>query len=244
MNTMNTMRRGRGSAVAQQMLQAIYDGQWAVGDRLPNERQLGQELGVSRATLREAVRVLEADGVVEVRRGVTGGTFVVEPGPNRVGFQLASLLRFGQATPDHFQEFRMAFELENAYLAGLRATSENHERLERILDRLGDAVLRLDASWETFAELDMAFHEEIAAASQNPIRLAVMLGVHEAFREASLAKGEHDSPAWRLQQVEELADLAAAVAQGQPLRARRAMRGHLRSNASDNPSEQGTTRRA
>jgi GntR family transcriptional repressor for pyruvate dehydrogenase complex len=212
------------------MLRAIYDGEWAVGDRLPNERQLGQELGVSRATLREAIRMLEADGVVEVRRGVTGGTFVVEPTPSRVGFQLAALLRFGQATPEHFQEFRMAFELENAYWAGIRAGPDHHERLNRLIDRLGDAVLSLDVPWDTFADLDMAFHEEVAAASQNPIRLAVMLGVHEAFREASLAKGEQDSPAWRLQQLEELTDVAAAICQGQPLRARRAMRRHLRSN--------------
>jgi DNA-binding FadR family transcriptional regulator len=78
--------RRRGSdRVAEQIQNAVSAGTLAVGDRLPNERELGRLFGVSRATIREAVRQLETEGMVEVRRGVTGGTFVSQPNPGRLG---------------------------------------------------------------------------------------------------------------------------------------------------------------
>src|SRR5438105_1711206 len=63
---------------------AIAGGQLNAGDRLPNERELSAVFGVSRPTVREALRVLEGAGVISIRRGGSGGIFVAEPGPERV----------------------------------------------------------------------------------------------------------------------------------------------------------------
>jgi GntR family transcriptional repressor for pyruvate dehydrogenase complex len=222
-------RRGRSSEIALKLQRAIYDGTLKVGERLPNERDLGREFGVSRSTLREAIRLLEAQGVVEVRRGVTGGTFVIEPKPDRVGFGLAALIRFGQATPQDFAEFRRDFEPETARLAALRITADQRDRIRAVVEALRDAV---DPRWpwERFMELDIALHEEIANASHNPIRVAVMLGVHEAFRQTSMSISRFDTPTWRAEQFEQLAMLADAILQRKPALAKRLMMQHVDSN--------------
>jgi GntR family transcriptional repressor for pyruvate dehydrogenase complex len=223
------VRRGRGSEVALAIQRAIHEGRLKVGERLPNERQLGQEFGVSRSTLREAIRMLEAEGVVEVRRGVTGGTFVVEPGADQVGFRLAALIRFGQAGPQDFAEFRLAFEPETARLAAIRITAEQSAELLALTEEIGNTVHH-DMTWGEFTELDIRFHELVAVASQNPIRVAVMLGVHEAFRQTSLSISRFDNAAWRQAQHQQLSALATAIVRHRSTIARRLMKEHLESN--------------
>jgi GntR family transcriptional repressor for pyruvate dehydrogenase complex len=227
--TRPSTRRGRSSEIALEIQRAIYDGKLAVGQRLPNERELGREFGVSRSTLREAIRLLEAQGVVEVRRGVTGGTYVIEPGADRVGFGLAALIRFGQATTQDFAEFRRAFEPETARLAALRITAEQRGRILAVVEALRDAT---DPRWpwERFMELDIALHEEIANASHNPIRVAVMLGVHEAFRQTSMAISRFDNPAWRAEQFRQLELLADAIVSRKAALAKRLMMQHVDGN--------------
>src|SRR4051794_17874559 len=84
---------GRISAVIiDQIRQLIHSGQLATGARLPSERDLCVQFGVSRVTVREALRVLEANGLVEIRVGARGGAFVTAPTSDRVGAGLTDLL--------------------------------------------------------------------------------------------------------------------------------------------------------
>jgi GntR family transcriptional repressor for pyruvate dehydrogenase complex len=223
------VRKGRGSEVALALQRAIYDGQWTVGQRLPNERELGRTFGVSRSTVREAIRLLEAQGVIQVRRGVTGGSFIVEPTAEQVGFGLAALIRFGQAKPQDFAEFRRSFEPETARLAATRARPEHVEQLRAIVSRL-EAAVDPTVSWEHFLELDIAFHEAVATASQNVIRVAVMLAVHGAFRQSSLVISRYDSRDWRQEQVGQLQAIAEAIAEHRATDAEQAMVLHLSRN--------------
>ncbi len=99
-----------------QIRDAIASGGIAPGERLPSERDLGVAFGVSRTTLREALRALEAQGVIEIRTGSRGGAFVAEPSSELVAAALGALLRFRSATARELAEFRVPFEAENAGL--------------------------------------------------------------------------------------------------------------------------------
>lgn len=229
-NLFRAVQSGRSSNnIALQIQQAIYQGRLEVGQRLPNERQLGELFGVSRSTLREAIRVLETEGIVEVRRGTTGGTFVTQPTVDRIGFALAALIRFQQAVPEHFVEFRLTFEPESARLAAARATAEQRDRIVE----LAEACCACEdpaTPWDAYISADIAFHTEVANATGNPIRNAVMLAVHEAFRRSSLSISQHDSLQWRRQRTAEVREIAQAIHDRKPSLAQRRMKQHLLAN--------------
>ncbi len=223
---------GRGSnAVALQIQQAILSGAIRIGERLPKERDLGQFFGVSRATLREALRILEASGLIEVKRGAAGGIFACSPPVDRTGAALSALIQFGNATTQHFTEFRLSFEMESAELAARRATSHAVARLMETVANLVEVANRPGVPWATYMDLDIAFHQDLAAASGNPIREAVMLALNGAFRQSVLMVSSHDTLEWRSAQASELLRVAQAVHQRRPKVARRLIEQHIRESA-------------
>lgn len=227
----NEVRPIRGfEDIAAQIQQAIYSGQLKSGDKLPNERELVSLFGVSRPTLREAIRLLEAEGIVEVRRGVNGGTYVAEPKPDQVGRALETLIRFRGVTVGELAEFRENFESETAYLAAERATPEQIDRLLEIAERVTALANDPATPWPRLVDLDIAFHEEVAYASQNQIRVAIMLSIHGLLHKASLFVGKIDSLSWRLQQAADLTAIARAISHRQPRSARKAMKVHVLRN--------------
>ena len=125
--------------IVDQIRDAISSGGIAPGERLPSERDLGATFGVSRTTLREALRALEAQGVLEIRTGSRGGAFVAEPSSELVAGALGNLLRFRSATARELAEFRVPFEAENAAWAARRADPSALAELEHIV---GDVVMR------------------------------------------------------------------------------------------------------
>ncbi len=213
-----------------QIQESIFKGNLKPGDRLPNERELGGIFGVSRPTLREAIRSLEAAGYVEVRRGTNGGTFITEPKAEQVGESLSALIRFRGATAQELAEFRLSFESETAYWAAKRATEENKQRLREILEKLEEVVRGKQAPWDVFVDLDLAFHEQLAHAAQNQIRVAVMLAIHDVLKKSELAIGVVDDQDWREQQLADLKEIAEAVDQHRADEAKQLMRDHVERN--------------
>ncbi|MDQ0418141.1 GntR family transcriptional repressor for pyruvate dehydrogenase complex [Croceifilum oryzae] len=227
------VRPGRGfEDIAMQIKEAILQGHLKDGDRLPNERELGSLFGVSRPTVREAIRSLEAIGVVEVRRGVYGGIFVAEPKPDHVGKALAALLRFRGATISELVEFRQTFEAETAYWAAQRATTQQIEQLVTIANKLMEVAHSSQVPWEKFIELDLAFHEEVAQASHNQIRVAIMLAIHGVLRKTSLMLEKVDDVAWREQQASDLIEIAEAIREKKAELAQERMSNHIERNIS------------
>lgn len=223
---------GRSSDhIAEQISQAVYSGQLSVGDKLPNERELGQLFGVSRSTLREAIRILEAEGMVAVQRGTTGGTFVSAPEASKAGFGLAALIRFHEATPEDFAEIRYSFESESAGLAARRATDQQIAELGEIVEAAAAVARDSESDWAQFVDWDLAFHQKLAEATGNSIRVAIMLAVHHAFRQTSLALSRHDAE-WRQEQAEQLRAICDAVRNRQAPLARKLMRAHVLANLS------------
>ena len=214
--------------VVEQIRNAVIEGKIQKGDRLPNERELCGIFGISRSTLREGIRALEALGVVEVRPGAGGGTFAAEPRGDQVGAALESLIRFSGATARDLWEFRVSFEGETAFWAAARATTEDVAALDEIVDEwkvldAGDKV-----AWPVFAEVDVRFHDTVAQASHNQVRLAIMLGLSQAIFRASSALEPYVDRRMRNTIGKELAAITDAVRDHDQKRARSRMRTHVR----------------
>jgi GntR family transcriptional repressor for pyruvate dehydrogenase complex len=167
-----------------QVRDAVAEGRLRPGERLPSERALAETFGVSRATLREALRSLEALGVVEIRRGASGGAFAAEPDEQLLGDALGTLLAFRGATARDLAEFRLAFEADNARWAVRNATAEDRAAFARLAEEAAAASSAEPPDSQVIGTVDMAWHEAMTRATHNPIRIGIMLGIHTAMRRA------------------------------------------------------------
>jgi DNA-binding FadR family transcriptional regulator len=140
--------------VAEQIRRAIYFGKYMVSSKLPPERVLAQQLGVSRTTLREALRILETQGFLESRRGVTGGLIVHLP--------LEETERLKRRWRDHLDIFEEMLELRLIVECAVRRTEEDLTRLRQALD-----AMHLAEGLPQFRAADHAFHLAIADAARN-----------------------------------------------------------------------------
>lgn len=160
--------------IVEQIRLLMRQGQLKPGDRLPAERDLCERFGVSRVTVREALRMLESSGLVEIRVGARGGAFVTVPTSDRVGKGLADLLSLSIVSAGDVTEVRLILEVGLIPLVCERATEEDLDDLERICAR-SQAALR---AGEYTMELSAEFHARVAQATHNP---AVAMLV-ESFR--------------------------------------------------------------
>ena len=127
--------------IVEQIRLLMRQGQLKPGDRLPPERDLCARFGVSRVTVREALRMLESAGLVEIRVGARGGAFVTAPSSNRVGEGLADLLTLSVISAANVTEVRLILEVGIVPLVCERATEDDLAELEKICER-SEAALR------------------------------------------------------------------------------------------------------
>ena len=163
--------------------QIVVEGQLKPGDKLPNEVELSRQLGVSRTTLREAIRDLTVQGVLEVRRGK--GTFVSSRVEEIEDFGFDRLGRMKGQLRDLF-ELRSIFEPKAAALACRRATEKE---LTDILDK-GRAVERCIRAGQDRTRDDRAFHTAIVRAAHNEF-MARLLPIINRAVEWAISAGEH-----------------------------------------------------
>jgi DNA-binding FadR family transcriptional regulator len=166
----------------------VVDGQLKEGDFLPNEAELMAHFGVSRPTLREAVRVLESERLVEVRRGSRTGARVRVPGPEIVARPAGLLLELSGATIADVLVARAGIEPMAVRLLAESATSEALDELEEMLAR------DVPAGWESgrLAEATGEFSRRMVEMSGNAT-LTIMAGMlHEiTVRHTAFAINEH-----------------------------------------------------
>lgn len=198
------------------------------GQRLPAERALAGELGVSRSRLREAMQQLISRGVVVSRQG--GGTFVAQnPVESPLAAALSPLEALAGGEAGYWRdvmEIRKALEPEAAFHAALRASGMDKARLEAALN----AVSGLDSAGpQQQAEADAAFHLAIAEASHNAVLAQVMAGLLGLMR---LSIAESLRQLFRLPRTAERLEeqhraIFAAICAGEPEAARAAVAAHL-----------------
>ena len=146
--------------VVDQLRRAIHNGSFVPGDKFPPERELSKQLGVSRASVREAIRVLEGEGYVETRRGANGGIIVLDRGQTED--RLAEVIRAKLPEIEQAIDFRLAIECSAARLAAMRRTDDDLDSL-----RAAFAIMAEGRETQRFRAADSAFHQGIARAAQN-----------------------------------------------------------------------------
>ncbi|GAA4115785.1 FadR/GntR family transcriptional regulator [Aminobacter aganoensis] len=189
----------------------IVSGRWSVGERIPNEAALAELLTVSRGTVREAVRALVSQGLLETRQG--SGTYVrstVDPS--------AALHRMKRAGLRDQWEARTALDVEAARLAALRHTPADVMKMRRLLEERGTQV---DGGYEAFIRRDIAFHKSVVEASGNKAMIELYDFFTGAIAETIQATLGGDLPEPDGPAHEAIVD---AVASGDPDRAAAAIR--------------------
>jgi len=170
------VRQSRASGeIVTQIERAIFGGDLSAGDRLQSERELAEQFGVSRITVRDALRVLEARGLIRVKVGAMGGAFVADANTDRVAESISTLIRLKRMTLSELAEARKVVEAATAELAAQRADAAAVSRLQQNVDR-ARPLLREPI---THADASMDFHVELARAARNEVLEATV----EAYRE-------------------------------------------------------------
>ncbi|VTU36522.1 Putative L-lactate dehydrogenase operon regulatory protein [Variovorax sp. PBS-H4] len=178
--------------VAAQLRRIISEGKLKPGDKLPPERELAALYGVSRNTMREALRALELSGLIELRLGATGGAFVLEGSSNAVVNGMRDLYFLGAITPEHLTDARISISAAVIRMAVERITDDEIDGLEENVA----AAARAHASGDFAARTayHQAFHMLLAKATRNPILIAAMEGVMEITRQFVKAIGPQEWP--------------------------------------------------
>jgi GntR family transcriptional repressor for pyruvate dehydrogenase complex len=162
--------------VSDKLLAAIRDAHLAPGAKLPSERELGDQFGVSRTVIREAIRHLAARGVLDVRSG-SGATVAKVDGSNVSDALALFLARTGLPDPRKIHEVRDLIETETARLAAERATEDHLAEIRRTHERLDT----LHDDPEGAAEADVAFHRSIAQATENELFVVLVDAVGDVM---------------------------------------------------------------
>lgn len=188
----------------------IRSGSWLRGERLPSERELAQRMGVSRATVREALGALQVAGLVETRQGA--GSYVVDTLPTRD----AELTLLADASPHSVLQARAIFE---PAIASLAATTNGIDpELERLLEVMTEANDPRDPeARQRWSDADRAFHRQIAYATGNIVLIAVAEHVAELMDEPLWRRLRDDSiavPGHTTLYVAEHRLIAGAIAEG------------------------------
>jgi len=163
-------------AVAEQVAEMLVNGVYPVGSKLPPERVLVEEFGVGRTSIREALRSLEAQGLVEIKHGLGVVVLATEPASRR------TFLDLDETTVPDLLDVRLLLESRGAFLAASNASSADIEAIDAIIDQMSQPGL----SDEEYVDLDALFHRAIVHASGNALLENLFGSTQHLFREYSL----------------------------------------------------------
>lgn len=221
--------------VVEQIRALIGSGQLRPGDRLPAERELCKQLGISRPSLRAGLRMLVAHGVLRARHG--SGTYVADGPPSLDSEQLSLLAALHGFTFDQMFEARRVLEVQVAGLAAERATAEH---LATIAEETAEMYAALDDPQQYLIH-DIKFHRAIASASGNPI-LATLVEMVSAVmydqRRETIGRAHDFKESAEMHQR-----IYRAIRSQKPDAARQAMHDHLALAQDAYRSEEGKSKK-
>jgi len=206
------------AVVVEHLRRAIHLGHYPVGTKLPPERTLATQLGISRVTLREAIRVLEDEGLIRTRRGATGGAFVLMPALSPE--ELRAHVRGRRDELLAVLEFRLVNERLAARMAAERVTPQDVADLEATVE-----ALRTSTGIGPFRQADSAFHLKVASMAASALIESAVADARAAmFLPLDVLDFDimHDSAVRGHEKV------LAAIRDGDGDRASRAMASHIR----------------
>lgn len=208
--------------VVHQIREAIVQGRLRPGDRLPSQRELKEMFQVSRATIMEALRVLEKADLITIRSGATGGAFVSHATPDTVAESLLLLLSLEGVSLAELAEFRERVEGGTAYWAAQRAKDEELGRLEERLAKLRE-LAEARTPWATFLAEEMRFHWDVAECSGNRPSVATMKAITRTMKEAY----SYISPGLYEKVLSDIESILEAIRDRRPELAEQRMKTHI-----------------
>lgn len=219
--------------VLRQLREELESGRLKPGEKLPAEPELAAQFGVSRTALREALKVLELSGYLEIRRGYGGGTFVAKPTVEEFKVIAPSAMPIANITWRQLDQVRLAVEPQAARIAA-QADSRDVRQLE-------DAVSEMrifDDRPARVLQANVDFHIAVARISGNPVFVTLLEELRPAvYRELNLLVRDSD---WRETCQREHERIIAAIEGGDAEGAERAMRRHLGSESGRGKGERRT----
>jgi len=212
--------------LVEQIQEAILSGKLKPGDKLPSQRKLQEVFSTSRASIREALRVLEQKGLLEMKLGVKGGAVVKSSTIEYVTHSLSLLVQQQQVPIRHLVEFREEVEGGAAALATERATTEDITILKEIL---AEAKALLNGGVDKLEEydvLDQKFHTHLAKMSQNVLFLSILTMIHDNIHNYFKSLPREDQSMMQ-QNYEDLVAIVNAIEHGYSTEARRIAQLHV-----------------
>ncbi|AKS06232.1 FadR/GntR family transcriptional regulator [Pseudomonas trivialis] len=152
------IKRSLVDQALEQLRQRISQGVWAIGERLPTEPELSAELGISRNTVREAMRVLAFSGLIEIRQG--DGSYL-----RSMTDPLGTMRALSHCTLEQAQETRQILEVEAIGLAAQRRTADD---LKGLREALNASASLYHGDLEAYISADLVFHKRMVDAAHNP----------------------------------------------------------------------------
>lgn len=178
--------------IAEQLRAAMIDGSLTPGDRLPSEPDLAEGFGVSRPTVREAMRILRGQGVLETARGSKGGHFIQNPQAKDIAESLGETyslwFEIGDISVAEVDEAREVVERACVRFAAERHTDKDIAELRRILEAADDDSLSLSE----FLDYDVEFHRAVANAARNRLLYLPMQAIHIVRPRTNVLLETHD----------------------------------------------------
>ena len=164
--------------IAERIEQMILGDSFSPGERLPGERQLSQKFGVTRSSLREAIRILEQRGLVQQKAGL--GTFVKDVDHSQICNAIQRYFIHSGSTQRDVLDFRMLVEPEAAARAAADGSDEFFQQFTAAFEQMEAAYKARDK--EAHIEADIRFHEVISSAADNHLISATMFAMHRLMR--------------------------------------------------------------
>lgn len=212
--------------VVEQIQEAIFEGRLKPGETLPPERELKAMFNISRGTLREALRVLEHKGLIEIRLGVNGGSVVKSIDSAQVSESIGLLIRSQNISLIHLAEFREDVEGIVAAHAAARHTPEDIRLLRQLLAKAAECIKQGNSRQKAFIEIDKQIHMDMAAITGNPIYISVLHSIHDnihRYYDRFLSMDHRDLR----ENYRDLCEIIQAVENGQADLARKLARNHV-----------------
>ncbi len=170
--------------VVRQIKKAILNKTLKPGDKLPPEKELAEKFGVSKASIREAFRVLEAMGFLEIKQGISGGAFVKEVDLRTARENFLNYIFFQKPSIKEFTEFRLIIEPQVVEFAIRRLKEEGKENFKKELKKISTVLETTKENLkggQFFYELDINFHRLIATLTRNRLVVFIVDAMHNAL---------------------------------------------------------------
>lgn len=213
-----------GEDIALQIEAAILEEKILPGERLPSERELQVQFRSGRGVIREAVRALKQKGLVEIRKGAKGGTYVKNIDVSNVSESLALFLKQQHVGPEHIAEFRESIDRVITILAIARADASEKQELVEEAGKLLELAEQPSPDKECLAKQDRVLNLRLAKMSKNPVFAWIMEAIQHGFSSHDYAL--YEEPDYRRKTAENWWKTAQRIADNDPMKALSSITAH------------------